>query len=119
MKSSRFIGVLREVRGLPEEIVIDHVPKFTGQALNEWTYAHGVRLQFIEPGKPIQNTYTESFNGKLRDECPSANYFLSLADAQAKIEACRGASSTIASGRTRASAILPRRSSSSRFIIAS
>ena len=85
----RTLEWLRELRGLPEEIVTDNGPEFTGRALDEWAYRHGVRLHFIEPGKPTQNAYIESFNGKLRDECLNANYFLSLADAREKIEAWR------------------------------
>lgn len=85
----RVLEWLREVRGLPEEIVTDNGPEFTGRALDEWAYRHGVKLHFIEPGKPTQNAYIESFNGKFRDECLNANYFLSLADARVKIEAWR------------------------------
>ena len=85
----RMLEWLREVRGLPEEIVSDNGPEFTGRALDEWAYRHGVKLHFIDPGKPTQNAYIESFNGKFRDECLNANYFLDLADARAKIEAWR------------------------------
>ncbi len=90
----RMLEWLREVRGLPEEIVTDNGPEFTGRALDEWAYRHGVKLHFIEPGKPTQNAYIESFNGKLRDECLNANYFLSLDDARDKIEAWRIAYNT-------------------------
>jgi hypothetical protein len=65
----RVLERLRELRGVPEEIVSDNGPEFTGRALDEWAYRHGVKLHFIEPGKPTQNAYIESFNGKLRDEC--------------------------------------------------
>jgi putative transposase len=85
----RVLERLRELRGVPEEIVSDNGPEFTGRALDEWAYRHGVKLHFIEPGKPTQNAYIESFNGKLRDECLNANYFLSLDDARRKIEAWR------------------------------
>jgi putative transposase len=85
----RVLEWLREVRGVPEEIVTDHGPEFTGRALDEWAYRHGVKLHFIEPGKPTQNAYIESFNGKFRDECLNANYFLSLNDARTKIESWR------------------------------
>jgi putative transposase len=85
----RVLEWLREVRGLPEAIVTDNGPEFTGRALDEWAYRNGVKLHLIEPGKPTQNAYIESFNGKLRDECLNANYFISLADARAKIEAWR------------------------------
>ena len=90
----RVLEWLRELRGLPEEIVTDHGPEFTGRALDEWAYQHGVKLHLIEPGKPTQNAYIESFNGKLRDECLNANYFMTLADARTKIEAWRIAYNT-------------------------
>jgi len=48
---------------------MDNGPEFAGKALDEWASRHGVRLHFIEPGKPIQNAFCESFNGKFRDEC--------------------------------------------------
>jgi len=54
-----------------------------------WAYAHSVTLRLIEPGKPNQNAYIESFNGRLRDECPNEHWFLNLAHAQAIIEAWR------------------------------
>ena len=56
---------------------------------SRWAYAHGVELRFIRPGKPIENAYVESFNGKFRDECLNEHWFVSLADAKAIIEAWR------------------------------
>lgn len=73
-------------RGLPEAIVLDNGPEFRGRALAAWSEERGVRLEFIQPGKPVQNAYVESFNGRLRDECLNANWFTSLADARQKIE---------------------------------
>ena len=58
-------------------------------ALAAWSEERGVRLEFIQPGKPVQNAYVESFNGRLRDECLNANWFTSLSDARRKIEAWR------------------------------
>ena len=55
-------------------------------ALDAWAYAHHVTLDFIDPGKPMQNGYLESFNGKFRDECLNAHWFRSLADARRIIE---------------------------------
>lgn len=66
------IHVLERVaaeRGLPTSIVCDNGPEFAGKALDRWAFEHGVTLQFIRPGEPIENAYCESFNGKLRDEC--------------------------------------------------
>ena len=55
-------------RGLPEAIVLDNGPEFRGRALAAWSQERGVRLELIQPGKPVQNAYVESFNGRLRDE---------------------------------------------------
>jgi len=76
-------------RGLPEAIVLDNGPEFRGRALAAWSEERGVRLEFIQPGKPVQNAYAESFNGRLRDECLNANWFTSLRDARRKIESWR------------------------------
>jgi putative transposase len=76
-------------RGLPEAIVLDNGPEFRGRALAAWSEERGVRLEFIQPGKPVQNAYVESFNGRLRDECLNANWFTSLRDARRKIEEWR------------------------------
>lgn len=64
-------------------------PEFAGRALDEWAHRRGVALQFIRPGKPVENAYIESFNGRLRDECLNTHWFLSLADARRQIEAWR------------------------------
>src|SRR5437588_20121 len=74
---------------LPEEIVVDNGPEFRGRVLAAWSEQRGVRLEFIQPGKPAQNAYIESFNGRLRDECLNANWFTSLSDARRKIETWR------------------------------
>lgn len=76
-------------RGLPTTIVCDNGPEFTSHALDQWAAARGVRLQFIRPGKPVENAFCESFNGKLRMECLRANWFPTLVDAQETIEAWR------------------------------
>jgi putative transposase len=92
LPGARVVRVLERiagVRGYPEWIVMDHGPEFTGRALDEWAYQHRVQLHFIEPGKPMQNGYIESFNGKFRDECLNLNYFSDLSDARQKIEIWR------------------------------
>lgn len=81
--------VIAERGAQPEEIVMDNGPELTSRALDRWAYARGVRLRFIEPGKPMQNGFCESFNGRLRDECLNQHWFLSLADARQTIEAWR------------------------------
>jgi putative transposase len=80
---------LAEARGLPEIITVDNGPEFIGQALDAWAYSKGVKLNFIRPGKPIENAYAESFNGRLRDECLNSNWFISLKQARHVIESWR------------------------------
>lgn len=83
----RVLDRLTEERGaIPDVIVLDNGPELTSRALDQWAYEHGVRLHFIDPGKPQQNGFIESFNGKLRDECLNEHWFLSLADARRIIE---------------------------------
>lgn len=86
---ARTLDRLSKERGLPKTIVCDNGPEFQGQALDFWAYRHGVAISFIQPGKPVQNAFIESFNGKLRDECLNETYFTSLNDAQLTIEAWR------------------------------
>jgi len=88
----RVVGVLErlaEIRGLPEIITVDNGPEFAGKALDEWAYRKGIKLDFIRPGKPIENAFAESFNGRLRDECLNDNWFLSLKHAREVIESWR------------------------------
>lgn len=68
---------------------MDNGPELTSRALDQWAYQHGVRLRFIDPGKPVQNAFVESFNSRLRDECLNEHWFLSLADARHIVEAWR------------------------------
>jgi putative transposase len=72
-------------RPLPKAITVDHGTEFTSKALDEWAYRRGVELAFIRPGKPVENAFIESFNGRLRDECLNVHSFLSIAHAQALI----------------------------------
>jgi len=80
---------LADIRGLPETITIDNGPEFAGHALDEWAYRKGVKLNFIRPGKPIENAYIESFNGRFRDECLNTNWFITLKHAREIIEEWR------------------------------
>jgi putative transposase len=80
---------LADTRGLPRSITVDHGPEFEGQVLDAWAYAANVQLAFIQPGKPNENAYIESFNGKFRDECLNEHWFLSIAHAREVIEAWR------------------------------
>lgn len=76
-------------RGYPACIRTDQGPEFTGRSLDQWAQANGVRLLLIQPGKPTQNAYVESFNGKFRDECLNENWFVSLDHARAVISEWR------------------------------
>ncbi len=86
---ARYLDELGERLGLPEEIVLDNGPEGTSRAMFEWSERTGVRLRFIEPGKPVQNAFVESFNGKLRDECLNLHWFRSVRHARAEIGAWR------------------------------
>jgi putative transposase len=86
LRVRRVLDRVAAERGLPEAIVLDNGPEFRGRALAAWSQERGVRLEFIQPGKPVQNAYVESFNARLRDECLNANWFTSLSDARRKIE---------------------------------
>ena len=78
-----------ETRGCPATIVLDNGPELTGKALDQWAHESGVHLRFIDPGTPIQNAFTESFNGRLRDECLNAHWFRSLGEARQIVEEWR------------------------------
>lgn len=75
--------------GWPEVIVTDNGPEFTSKALDQWAWSRGIKIHFIRPGKPVENAFVESMNGKFRDECLSESWFTSLADARRIIEAWR------------------------------
>jgi putative transposase len=81
--------VIAERGAQPEEIVMDNGPEMTSRALDQWAYERGIQLRFIAPGKPVQNAYIESFNGRLRDECLNQHWFRSLADARQIVEEWR------------------------------
>ena len=73
---------LAEFRGLPQSVTVDNGPEFISKALDEWAYRQQLQLRFIAPGKPTQNAYVESFNGKFRDECLNEHWFLSMRHAR-------------------------------------
>jgi len=73
----------------PAMIVTDNGPEFAGRALDRWAYDHSVHLHFIEPGKPVQNAFVESFNGKFRNECLNDHWFTSLDHARTIVHAWR------------------------------
>lgn len=81
--------VLDGIGTLPKSIVIDNGSEFTGRAMDTWAFERDVKLDFISPGKPNENAFIESFNGRFRDECLNGNWFLSLEDARRTIEEWR------------------------------
>ncbi len=77
-------------RGLPKEITVNNGTEFYySKAMDAWAHCRGVKLDFIRPGRPMENGYIESFNGKLRNECLNAEVFMDLVDARRKLEAWR------------------------------
>lgn len=86
---TRVLDHLAVERGLPMVLRTDNALEFCGRAMVTWAHERGVTLRLTEPGKPTQNAYIESFNGRLRDECLNEHLFTSLAHAQAVIEAWR------------------------------
>lgn len=88
-KLVKILNKLKHTRGLPQMIVCDNGPELISQNLEIWAYQNKVQLKFIEPGKPVQNAYIESFNGRFRDECLNQHWFLNLEDAKYEIELWR------------------------------
>ena len=84
-REGRYLDELAGHLGLPEEIVLDNGPEGTSRAMFDWSERTGVRLRFIEPGKPVQNAFVESFNGRMRDECLNLHWFRSLRHARDEI----------------------------------
>lgn len=85
----RVLDRLRERRGTPAAIQVDNGTEFTSRVVDQWAYQHQVALHFIARGKPTQNAFIESFNGKFRDECLNQNWFVDLGEARDQIEAWR------------------------------
>ncbi|MAY70083.1 MAG: IS3 family transposase [Halomonas sp.] len=86
---ARFLDELAQQRSLPASIVCDNGPELTSKAMFFWARERKVTLAFIQPGKPTQNAFIESFNGKFRDGCLNQHWFLSLADARHEIDQWR------------------------------
>jgi len=92
MGGVHLVRVMDEIcakRGRPSIIRTDNGKEFTGTAMLTWAHRNGVDLRLIEPGKPNQNAYIESFNGRLRDECLNEHWFTSLQHARVLIERWR------------------------------
>ena len=86
---SRVLDRMALTRGLPEVITVDNGPEFISKALDLWAFENKVKLRFIQHGKPVQNAYIESFNGKFREECLNEHVFVNLHSAQEIIESWR------------------------------
>ena len=80
---------LAGMRGLPAAITVDNGAEFCSRAMDAWAYQTGVKLDFIRPGRPVENGFVESFNGRLRDECLNVNLFFSLTEVRDKLESWR------------------------------
>lgn len=80
VRMTRVLDAVAQMRGYPKTIVLDNGPEMISLAMLRWAADRGVRLHHIAPGKPIQNAFCESFNGRLRDECLNEHDFISLAD---------------------------------------
>jgi putative transposase len=89
VRVTRFLEELAETNGLPGTIVVDNGSEFTSRAFLAWAEKRGITLHFIDPGKPNQNAFIESFNGKFRDECLNGHWFTTLEDARRTIEEWR------------------------------
>ncbi len=86
---TRVLDWVIEQRGVPDAIRCDNGPEFTSRHFLTWCEGHKIRIVYIQPGRPMQNGYVESFNGRFRDECLNANLFATMIDARQKIEAWR------------------------------
>lgn len=89
VRVSQVLDRLKQSRGLPKAIICDNGTEFTSKAMDQWAFANKVELKFIQPGKPNQNAYCESFNSRFRDECLNTNWFNNLAEAKERIEEWR------------------------------
>lgn len=86
---ARILDRLIAERGKVDTIVSDNGPEFTSTAMDRWAALRGVHQHFIRPGRPMENAYIESFNGRLRDECLNLHWFIDLSDAREKLRAWR------------------------------
>lgn len=92
LPGARVVRVLERLAAAgrrPLHLVVDNGPEFGSKAVDQWAAKRGVNLRFTDPGKPMQNGYIESFNGKFRDECLSQHWFVSLEEARSVSEAWR------------------------------
>ena len=98
LPSSRIVALLEEIaleRGYPERVMCDNGPEFRSRAFDAWAYDHGITIAFIQPGKPVQNAFVESFNGKMRNEWLNAHWWRTITEAKAGSEEFRRIHNTI------------------------
>lgn len=86
---TEFIDQVSTIFGYPKRIRVDNGPEFSSRVFHRWASERGILIEHIRPGKPMDNAFIESFNGKFRDECLNEHWFLTLQDAQNKIETWR------------------------------
>jgi putative transposase len=92
LPAARVVGVLEEIaleRGYPVRILLDNGPEFRSTRLDAWAYEHEVVLEFIQPGKPIQNAVMESYNSRMRDELLNQHWWRNIAEAREAVDAYR------------------------------
>ena len=87
VKVAAFLDAVAADRGLPKSIRVDNGTEFQSRAMDAWAYRNGVQLDFIRPGKPVENGLIESFNGRFRDECLNVHLFWTIEDAKEKLVA--------------------------------
>lgn len=86
---TRVLDGVAAKRGYPQTVIVDNGPEFRGREMDTWACRNGVQLHFIDPGKPIQNAFVESFNDKFRSECLNSHWFVGLDEARQRIERWR------------------------------
>jgi putative transposase len=89
VKVAAVLTAVLQRRRAPRAITVDNGSEFVSRAIDAWAYAHDVRLDFIRPGKPVENAFIERLNGKLRDECLNSHVFATVAEAQVVLDAWR------------------------------
>jgi putative transposase len=92
LTGERVVAILERLKGTigrPQRIAIDNGPEFISKTLDAWAYRNGVQLEFSRPGKPTDNAFAESFNGRFRDECLDQHWFASLEEVRQTVEAWR------------------------------
>jgi putative transposase len=93
IKGIDVVRIMNELKAehniVPERIQVDNGSEFISRDFDRWAYENKVILDYSRPGKPTDNAFIESFNGRFRDECLNVNWFLSMEDAQEKIDAWR------------------------------